>query len=58
MRNQIISSISEKVSAYSEEIEHLSVEIVAEQERLQSLMDDESVSLESIVAYKKDIFSA
>lgn len=58
MRNQIISSISEKISAYSEEIEHLSAEIVAEQERLQSLMDDESVSLESIVAYKKDIFSA
>ena len=28
------------------------------EERLQSLMDDESVSLESIVAYKKDIFSA
>lgn len=58
MRNQIIDSISEKISAYSEEIEHLSAEIATEQERLQSLMDDESVSLESIVAYKKDIFSA
>ena len=51
-------SISEKISAYSEEIERLSAEIIIEQERLQSLMDDESVSLESIVAYKKDIFSA
>lgn len=49
---------SEKISAYSEEIERLSAEIIIEQERLQSLMDDESVSLESIVAYKKDIFSA
>lgn len=58
MRNEIINSISEKISAYSEEIERLSAEIVIEQERLQSLMDDESVSLESIVAYKKDIFSA
>lgn len=58
MRNEIINSISEKISAYSEEIERLSAEIFVEQERLQSLMNDESVSLESIVAYKKDIFSA
>lgn len=58
MRNEIINSISEKISAYSEEIERLSAEIAVEQERLQSLMEDESVSLESIVAYKKDIFSA
>ena len=58
MRNEIINSISEKISAYSEEIERISAEIVTQQERLQSLMDDESVSLESIVAYKKDIFSA
>lgn len=58
MRDEIINSILEKVSAYSEEIERLSTEIVFEQERLQSLMEDESVSLESIVAYKKDIFSA
>lgn len=58
MRNEIINSISEKISAYTEEIERISVEIGVEQERLQALMDDESVSLESIVAYKKDIFSA
>lgn len=58
MRNEIINSISEKIIAYAEEIERISAEIGAEQERLQSLMDDESVSLESIVAYKKDIFSA
>ena len=58
MRNQIISSISEKILAYNEEIERLSAEIVIEQEQLQSLMNDESVTLESIVAYKKDVFSA
>lgn len=58
MRNEIIHSISEKITAYAEEIQRLSAEICAEQERLQSLMDDEAVSLESIVAYKKDIFSA
>ena len=58
MRKEIINSINEKIAAYSEEIERLSTEICEEQERLHSLMDDESVSLESIVAYKKDIFSA
>lgn len=58
MRNEIIFSISEKIASYAEEIQRLSVEICVEQEKLQSLMDDETVSLESIVAYKKDIFSA
>lgn len=58
MRSEIINSISEKISAYTEEIERLSSEIVIEQEHLQSLMEDDQVSLESIVAYKKDIFSA
>lgn len=36
----------------------MSAEICTEQERLQKLMGDEEVSLESIVAFKKDIFSA
>lgn len=58
MRKEIINSIAEKITAYNEEIERLSAEIVVEQEQLKSLMADESVSLESIVAYKKDIFSA
>ncbi len=58
MRNEIIQSISEKISAYTEEIQRLSTEICTEQEKLQLLMNDETVSLESIVAYKKDIFSA
>ena len=58
MRNEIIYSISEKITAYTEEIESLSAEICTEQERLQSLMDDEAVSLESIVVYKQEIFSA
>lgn len=58
MRNEIINSISEKIFAYAEEIERLSNEIATTQEKLQSLMDDESISLESIVAYKNDIFSA
>ena len=58
MRNEIIASILDKIDSYKEEIERLSSEINREQEHLQLLMKDESVSLESIVAYKKDIFSA
>jgi len=58
MRREIIDSISEKIDAYAEEIEHLSSEISVEQEQLQLLMRDDSVTLETIVSYKKDIFTA
>lgn len=58
MRKEIINSISKKISAYDEEIEQLTKKIEFEQKNLQELMRDEKVSLESIVAYKKDIFSA
>lgn len=58
MREDIIFSINQKIASYAEEIERLSSEICLEQEKLQSIMSDENVSLESIVAYKKNIFSA
>lgn len=58
MREEIINSISDKIDAYEEEINILSAKINTEQENLQSLMKDDKVSLESIVAYKRDIFSA
>lgn len=58
MRKEIIESINEKISSYSEEIEKLSIEIGVKQKELQELMDDDEVSLESIVAYKNDVFSA
>ncbi len=58
MRKEIIRSISEKIEAYKEEIDSLSSAIGSEQERLQTILDDESISLESIVAYKMDILSA
>lgn len=58
MRTDIIESIQQKINSYDEEIERLSVAIAAEQEKLKELMDDDDISLESIVAYKKDIFSA
>lgn len=58
MRDDIIKSISEKVNDYEEEIERLSKDIQLEQIKLKNIMDDEDISVASIVAYKKDIFSA
>lgn len=58
MRNDIISSIKEKIDAYTEEISKITVEINKAQEELQTLMSDDDITLESIVAYKQDVFSA
>lgn len=58
MRADIIASISDQSDAYKEEIDRLSAEISSAQDELQALMSEESISLESIVAFKQDIFSA
>lgn len=58
MRNEIIASINEKIEAYNEEINKLVSQISSAQDELQALMNDESISLESIVAYKQDVFNA
>lgn len=58
MRNEIIASINEKIEAYTEEINKLASQINTAQDELQTLMNDETISLEAIVAYKQDIFSA
>lgn len=58
MRNEIIASILEKIDTYNEEICNLSTQISSAQDDLQSIMSDESVSIEAIVAYKQDVFSA
>lgn len=58
MRNEIIASINEKIEAYNEEINKLASQISSAQDELQALMNDESISLESIVAYKQDVFNA
>ena len=58
MRNEIIASINEKIEAYTEEINKLASQISSAQDELQTLMNDEAISLEAIVAYKQDIFSA
>ena len=58
MRNDIINSISNKMAAYDEEIEKYDAEIINEQCHLQELMKDDNITLEAIVAYKEQIFSA
>ena len=58
MRNEIIASINEKKEAYTEEINKLASQINTAQDELQTLMNDEAISLEAIVAYKQDIISA
>ena len=58
MRTEIITSINAKISSYSEEIEKFAISITKEQETLRDLMEDEDVSLESIVSYKREIFNA
>mgnify|MGYP004696789071 FL=1 len=58
MRNEIIASINDKIESYTEEISRLTSQISAAQDELQVLMRDDAISLEAIVAYKQDIFSA
>ena len=58
MRNEIISSINEKIESYTEEINKLDAQISIAQDEMQSLMKDEEISLEAIVAYKQEIFNA
>lgn len=58
MRDEIITSINGKIESYAEEITRLSSQISAEQDDMKTLMDDDAISLEAIVAYKQDIFCA
>ena len=52
MRKQIIESINEKISDFTEEIKKLDFEIQKQQEKFNSLMDNEDITIENIVAYK------
>lgn len=52
MRKQIIESINDKISDFTEEIKKLDFEIQKQQDELNSLMDNEDITIENIVAYK------
>ncbi len=58
MREQIISSIVERIAAYDEEISKWDYEIGQLQKKLQRLMEDDEVTIENIVAYKQGFHSA
>lgn len=58
MRSEIIASIHEKIQAYAEEIEKYNSLIASAQRELQELMSEDDITLESIAAYKEDVFSA
>lgn len=57
MRFQIIASIEERISAYTEEIEKYDSEISSLQQRIEEIMQDEDITIENIVAYKNDFSS-
>ena len=57
IRNQIISSIIERIETYDEEITKYDYEISTSQKELQSLLEDEDVTIENIVAYKQGFHS-
>lgn len=58
MRNEILNSINDRIDSYEEEIQKLTLIINNEQEKLQQLMSDDDISLETIVAFKNQIGDA
>jgi hypothetical protein len=55
IRNQIISSIEDKIEAYQEDIETITKEINKHQGELQELLSEDDVSIESLLMYKSDL---
>lgn len=58
MRKEIIDSISEKSQMYEEEISIISAEIEKAQDEFRLIIQDDSVSLESILAFKTEFLDA
>lgn len=54
MRKTIINSINEKIESYEEEKERYSLEIQKKQKLLQNILLENEISLEALVAYKKE----
>ncbi|TKI54806.1 hypothetical protein E8L90_04765 [Brevibacillus antibioticus] len=58
IRNQILTSIEDKINAYKDEIDMISLEINRFQEELKSLLSQDEVSIESLLMYKSDLVKA
>lgn len=58
LREQILSIIKDKIASYNEEVERINVEITNEQESLNRILQDEDITLESIVSFKEKVFTA
>lgn len=57
IRKQIMESITYKISDYGEEIERITILINQNQSKLKDLLSVDEISIESLIVYKKDIFS-
>lgn len=57
IRKQIIESINNKINDYEEEIERITLLINSEQAKLKELLSVEEISLESLIAYKDEVYS-
>ncbi|MGG4196438.1 hypothetical protein ABEW50_23690 [Paenibacillus jamilae] len=57
IRNQILESITEKINAYSEDIETFTFEINKRQEEMKSILTQDEISLEVLVAFKDEIYN-
>jgi hypothetical protein len=58
IRKQILDSIKEKISIYSEEIEFITLEINKYQKELQLILTVDEVSIQSLLMYKVDLVNA
>lgn len=58
IRKQILESIEEKISIYSEETETITFEINKYQRELQSILAVDEVSIQSLLMYKVDLVNA
>lgn len=58
MRREILKSINEKIKSLDEEMQKYDYLINEQQAKLSSLMNDETITIESIIEYKEDFTSS
>lgn len=58
IRNQILSSLEERVQIYTEEVENITYEITQCQDELKNLLKNDEISLELIIFFKDQLVDA